>query len=66
MSTTIVLALGLAALSSGVQAQNICYNRYNNPYRCNNSGLGYGARIGIGVGIAAGTFPSDWLFHEDH
>jgi hypothetical protein len=55
MSTTIVLALGLAALS-GVQAQNnICYNRYNNPYRCNNSGLGYGARIGIGVGIAAGT-----------
>jgi hypothetical protein len=59
MSTTIVLALGLAALS-GVQAQsNICYNRYNNPYRCNNSGLGYGARIGIGVGIAAGTYPCE-------
>jgi hypothetical protein len=52
MSTTIVLALGLAALS-GVQAQNTCY-RYGRPYRCN-GGLGYGARIGIGVGIAAGT-----------
>jgi len=66
MSTTIVLALGLAALSSGVQAQNICYNRYNNPYRCNNSGLGYGARIGIGVGIAAGTSLFDQVYIAVH
>jgi hypothetical protein len=53
MSTTILLTLGLAALS-GVEAQSgYCYDRFNRRYRCG-GGLGYGARIGIGVGIAAG------------
>ena len=58
MSSVTLLALGLAALS-GVQAQDqYCRNRYGQVYRCNNGGLGYGARIGIGVGIAAGkSFP---------
>jgi len=58
MSAVTLLAFGLAALS-GVEAQNgngYCRDRFGRVYRCNNGGLGYGARIGIGVGIAAGKF----------
>ena len=56
MSAVTLLAFGLAALS-GVEAQSgYCRDRFGRVYRCNNGGLGYGARIGIGVGIAAGKF----------
>jgi hypothetical protein len=54
MATIALLAVGFAALS-GVEAQSgYCQDRYGRVYRCNTGGLGYGARIGIGVGIAAG------------
>jgi hypothetical protein len=52
MSTIALVVLGLATLS-GAEAQ-YCRDAYGGRYRCNNGGLGYGARIGIGVGIAAG------------
>lgn len=51
MSTIALAVVALASLG-GANAQ-WCYDRYNRRYRCN-GGLSYGARIGIGVGIAAG------------
>ncbi|ORY27180.1 hypothetical protein BCR39DRAFT_538823 [Naematelia encephala] len=49
LSTILLLALVPVALG-----QNICYDYYNRPYYCN-SGISYGARIGIGIGVAAGV-----------
>lgn len=58
MSTIALLVLGLATLG-GAEAQ-YCRDQYGRRYRCNGGGLGYGPRIGIGVGIAAGQL---FLFH---
>jgi hypothetical protein len=60
MSTIALIVAGLAALQGAEAQQQWCYNGYGRRYACNRGGLGYGARIGIGVGIAAGTssFPS--------
>lgn len=55
MSMITTFAVVALATISGAEAQTQwCYNRYGQRYRCNRSGLSYGARIGIGVGIAAG------------
>ncbi|TYJ56637.1 hypothetical protein B9479_002567 [Cryptococcus floricola] len=51
MLATILPAVLLLAAQS--VAARTCYNGYGRQYRC--SGLSYGARIGIGIGIAAGV-----------
>ena len=54
MSTIALIVAGLAALQGAEAQSQWCYS-YGRRYRCDRGGLGYGARIGIGVGIAAGT-----------
>ncbi|KIR54307.1 hypothetical protein I315_03366 [Cryptococcus gattii Ru294] len=46
---TIALLLGTRSASAAT-----CYNRWGQPYYCNN-GLSWGARLGIGLGIAFGV-----------
>lgn len=54
MSIIALTVVALATLNEVSAQSGYCYDRFGRRYRCNGGGLGYGARIGIGVGIAAG------------
>ncbi|KAK1924837.1 hypothetical protein DB88DRAFT_487039 [Papiliotrema laurentii] len=53
MSSLLSLLPLLAILCAAPAHAQWCYDRYGYRYRCNSSGISYGARIGIGLGVAA-------------
>ncbi|WRT67199.1 uncharacterized protein IL334_004165 [Kwoniella shivajii] len=52
LSTVSLLSLAVLLGATDVAAQRICYDGYGRRYYCNN-GLAWGARLGIGLGVAA-------------
>ncbi|WVF72223.1 hypothetical protein IAT40_007035 [Kwoniella sp. CBS 6097] len=53
---SIVALLSIAALLGARSAEAAwCYDNYRGRYYCNRGGLSWGARLGIGIGIAVGV-----------